>query len=149
MSLDVYLIKNLEPEIQEWQERKEISLLEAGSMKGLIPLIEEYYEDRHPKNKKEEDVLYWANITHNLSPMAKEAGIYTYLWRPEELKITIARELIEPLQRGFTELKSNPSRFESFNSINGWGIYSDFVSFVAGYLDACMKNPDAIIRVTR
>jgi hypothetical protein len=30
--------------------------------------------------------------------MANEAGIYTHLWRLEELKIEIAKELIEPLK---------------------------------------------------
>lgn len=28
--------------------------------------------------------LFEANITHNLNKMAKEVGIYEYLWRPDE-----------------------------------------------------------------
>lgn len=30
------------------------------------------------------------NITHNLGRMAKEAGIYQHLWRPEEIGVTKA-----------------------------------------------------------
>src|SRR6266496_3980933 len=44
--------------------------------------------------------LYWRNITHNLNTMADAAGIYKHLWRPEELGITKAGELIAPLAAG-------------------------------------------------
>jgi len=41
--------------------------------------------------------VYDANITHNLGEMADEAGVYKHLWRPEEIGLTKAAELIEPL----------------------------------------------------
>lgn len=34
---------------KEWEERKKASIEEVGSKKGLIPMIEEYYEARKPK----------------------------------------------------------------------------------------------------
>jgi len=37
------------PQIKEWKERKQKSLNEASDMKGLISIIEEYYEEREPK----------------------------------------------------------------------------------------------------
>ena len=39
---------------------------------------------------------YSSNITHNLGAMAREAGIYEACWRPEEIGITKAAQLIEP-----------------------------------------------------
>jgi hypothetical protein len=93
--------------------------------------------------------VYSANITHNLGRMAKEAGIYQALWRPEEIGITTAGQLIEPLTAGLALLKSDPPRFEAFNSPNGWGMYEHFVPFVEGYLAACKANPDAEIEVSR
>lgn len=42
--------------------------------------------------------------------MAVEAGIYEYLWRPNEIKITKAKELIEPLRQGLHNLKSEPRK---------------------------------------
>ena len=65
--------------------------------------------------------VYSANITHNLGKMASEAGIYKCLWRPEEVEITKAKELIEPLSRGLALLKGDPERFKAFNASNGWG----------------------------
>jgi hypothetical protein len=93
--------------------------------------------------------VYEANITHNLGKMAEEAGIYQHLWRPEELGITKAAELIEPLQQGLRLLKSDPARFEAFNSPNGWGLYKHFVPFVENYMRACKEYPDAEIRISR
>ena len=52
MSLDVYIIAN-RPEHAEWQTKRENSLAEAGEMKGLIPLIEQYYADREPDKTEE------------------------------------------------------------------------------------------------
>jgi hypothetical protein len=93
--------------------------------------------------------LYWANITHNLNRMADEAGIYKALWRPEEIGAAKASDIVETLRTGLSLLKSDPPRFEAFNSPNGWGLYEHFVPFVEKYLAACDEHPDATIRVSR
>lgn len=89
------------------------------------------------------------NITHNLNVMADQAGIYKYLWRPEEVGITHANQLIEPLKNGLELLKKDPERFKEFNPGNGWGDYDALVKFVELYLEACIYNPDAKIGVSR
>lgn len=93
--------------------------------------------------------VYSANITHNLGAMAQEAGIYQHLWRPEELHIWSASELIEPLAKGLALLVSDPERFKKYDSPNGWGTYGHFVPFVSQYLAACVANPDATVSVSR
>ena len=93
--------------------------------------------------------IYSANITHNLGKMAKAAGIYQHLWRPEEIGITKARELIDPLQTGLAKLEADPEKFEAYNAPNGWGLYKHFVPFVRKYLEACKENPDADVSVSR
>lgn len=87
--------------------------------------------------------VFSQNITHNLVPMAKAAGIYMHLWRPEELGIKTAGELIEPLKAGLELLKSDPDRFKTYDASNGWGRYKHFVPFVEACLQACIENPDA------
>jgi hypothetical protein len=81
--------------------------------------------------------------------MALEAGIYQHLWRPEELGITKASELIAPLSAGLDLLKSDPVRFKVFDSPNGWGMYDHFIPFVESYLTACKLNPNATVEVSR
>lgn len=90
--------------------------------------------------------IYSGNVTHNLGKMAAEAGIYKPLWRPDELGITKAEQLIAPLQAGLARLKADPEQFKAFNLPNGWGTYDGFVKFVEEYLNACGENPEASVR---
>ena len=91
----------------------------------------------------ESEELFWKNITHNLTKMAKEAGIYRPMWHPSELGITTASQLIEPLEAGLKVLESDPDKFRKYDSPNGWGRYENLVSFVKEYLAACKEYPDA------
>lgn len=93
--------------------------------------------------------LYSRNITHNLGVMAKEAGIYMHLWRPDESGITHARQLIDPLTNGVMLLATEKRRFEQFNSPNGWGMWVHFLPFCCDYLQACKDSPGALVRVSR
>lgn len=89
------------------------------------------------------------NITHNLNSMAAAAGIYQHLWRPEELGLTKAHELVEPLQEGLARLRAEPDKFKALNPTNGWGTYETLCSFVEEYLAGCRKYPQADISVSR
>ena len=93
--------------------------------------------------------VYNANITHNLGKMAAEAGIYNALWRPEEVGITKAEQLIPILEKGLEELRAEPDYFKKFDSPNGWGLYEHFVPFVEKYLEACREHPDTEVSVDR
>lgn len=93
--------------------------------------------------------VYESNITHNLNRMADAAGIYKHLWRPEEVGVTKAGQLIEPLREGLARLWADPKHFEQFNASNGWGLYEHFVPWVEKYLQACEEYPDAEISVSR
>jgi len=93
--------------------------------------------------------VYERNITHNLNKMAAEAGIYEHLWRPDELGITKAQQLIKPLRAGLDLLVSDPEHFKVFNPENGWGDYVSLVEFVREYLSACEVNLDADVSVSR
>lgn len=94
-------------------------------------------------------VVFDGNITHNLNAMAKQAGIYEALWRPEELPITKAGDLVPRLQKGLAFLRDNPEVCKQHNPENGWGTYEGLVSFVEKYLKACEANADADIKAWR
>jgi hypothetical protein len=95
------------------------------------------------------EYFFSSNITHNLGKMAGAADIYYELWRPEEIGITKAAELIEPLKRGLQLLKENPAKFQQFDSPNGWGLYKHFIPWIEEYLQTCIDNPDADVSVSR
>ena len=56
--------------------------------------------------------VFDANITHNLCAMAEEAGIYKACWRPEEIGITKAAQLIEPLRNGIARVIAQGERID-------------------------------------
>jgi len=150
MSLDVYLtvegVQNLPSGphifIREDGMNKEISHAEWDErFPGREPVTIEFPSD--------DDGVYCANITHNLNSMAKEAGIYKHLWRPDEIDIQKAGQLIEPLQKGLAVLRNDPERFRAFNPANGWGTYEGLVSFVGRYLAACEATPAADVSISR
>lgn len=105
--------------------------------------LDVYLEDESGKR------LYSRNITHNLGVMAREAGIYECLWRPDEHGITHARQIIEPLATGVALLATQKARFEALNSPNGWGLWEHFLPFCCDYLQACRDHPDALVVVSR
>ena len=92
---------------------------------------------------------FWANITHNLGAMAQEAGIYQHLWRPEEMGIVTAEQLILPLRNAISAMKRDPERFKKHNPDNGWGSYDVFVPWLEKYLEACERMPMARVSVSR
>lgn len=93
--------------------------------------------------------VFNVNITHNLTQMAKEAGIYKHLWRPEELGIIQASQLVEPLKAGLGLMERDPKKFKKFNPSNGWGTYDDLITCVKYYIKKCEEFPNAKIRVSR
>lgn len=146
MSLDVYLKMKTAP-----RGGRRIFIREDGRIKEIS---RERWDELHPGIQpvsvdSHDDCVYSGNITHNLNIMAKEAGIYQALWRPEETHITKAKQLIEPLEDGLSLMLSDPKRFKQFNPENGWGSYDSLVEFVHEYLDACKWYPDAKVNVWR
>lgn len=93
--------------------------------------------------------VYTRNITHNLNVMAEAAGIYKHLWRPEEIGVTKAGELIEPLTEGLARLLADPKKFKQLTPSNNWGSYEGLCNFVAEYIEACKDNPEAIVEACR
>jgi hypothetical protein len=94
--------------------------------------------------------VFEANYTHNCNTMASEAGIYEYVWRPEECQdVKTAKDLIEPLRRGIKLMEDDPKRFIALNPKNGWGSYDTFLPWLRNYLQACIENPKATIYACR
>jgi len=93
--------------------------------------------------------IFETNITHNLVKMAEEADIYLCMWRPDEMGITLAAQMIGHLELGLSLLESDPERFKTFNPSNGWGDYDGLVRVVKAYLAACKASPKATISVWR
>jgi|TARA_Y100000296_G_C4988880_1_gene164360 hypothetical protein len=93
--------------------------------------------------------VFDANVTHNLTKMADEAGVYDCCWRPEERGYGKASQLIDPLRKGIADMKARPEHFKQFNASNGWGLYKHFLPWLERLLRACEDDPDADIWTSR
>lgn len=93
--------------------------------------------------------LYDCNITHNLTDMAEDAGIYKAVWRPEEIDLEKAGQAAPIIKKGLELLKSDPNRFKAFNPENGWGDYDGFVNFLDDLVENMEKFPSADIEASR
>jgi len=107
------------------------------------------FECGHGHETRVDEEYYSANITHNLNKMAEAAGIYYALWRPEEIGISKAGELVLLLESGLAKLVESPEDCKKHNASNGWGMYEHFVPFVREYLNACKAHPEANVQVSR
>lgn len=77
------------------------------------------------------------NITHNVSPMWRKAGVYECLYKWHERK---ASEFIEPLSKGLADMLTNPDEYRKLNPSNGWGHYEGAKNFLKGVLDCCAEH---------
>lgn len=151
MSLDVYLELPGEPDFHEAGGRIFIRR-EGRQVEITREEWNELYPEREPATlvaAMDRNQVYSANITHNMTTMAEECGLYDPLWRPDENGLTHARQLIEPIAAGLDLLRSDRARFEEFNPANGWGSYEGLVEFAEDYLSACEQWPDAEVRTWR
>ena len=92
--------------------------------------------------------VFGANITHNMTPMAKAVGLYVPLWHPEKIYLQWSYELIPLLEEGITLLKSDPEQYKALNPDNGWGSYDTFLPWLEKLLEQCKEHPDAFINVS-
>jgi hypothetical protein len=77
--------------------------------------------------------------------MAEAVGLSDILWNPDKIGITLASQMITPLEIGIKKLEANPDKYKALNPPNGWGSYEDFVPFCKVVLEICREYPDAVI----
>jgi hypothetical protein len=93
-----------------------------------------------------DDLEYWANITHNVAPMWRAAGVYKSLYRSEGKR---AGELVETLEKGIEDMTANPDKYKALNPANGWGNYEGALDFLREFAKACKDNPLGIVGLSR
>lgn len=84
------------------------------------------------------------NMTSNCAAMWDKAGAPLRNWDGKK-----AVEVLPPLQRAIEWMRSEPKDFKGLAPTNGWGDLPAAVKFLEGIRDACAKNPDADLSVSR
>ena len=89
------------------------------------------------------------NITHNLTAMAKHAGVYKCLWRPSESGFETAEDIAPLLEKGIKDMEAYPEQYVKYNAKNGWGTYEHFLPWLKMVLMACKEFPKGEIEASR
>ena len=95
------------------------------------------------------ELVWSANMTHNLNKIAIEAGVYECIWRPEEIGVKYARDNISNLRFALGIFYSKYDELKKLNPENGWGNIDGLIEVTQGFFDACNEYPDAIIECDR
>ena len=91
-----------------------------------------------------EETLFSANITHNLTKMWSEAGVYDALYKSDGKD---AHSVLSTLEAGLEHLKSDPTHFSQFNAENSWGLYKHAVPWLEELVLNFKKFPNATIEL--
>jgi hypothetical protein len=162
MSLDISVFKKLNEDLSKVEKEDLIEI--HKNYTGYLEWNDYIsFEDWYKNNNLIEK--YDFNITHNLTIMAKEAGIYEALWKPyklipysninnpedkqEENTIVLAKNIYSVIKTGLIILKNNPEHYKQFDNVNKWGTYDDFIIFINEYLEVLKNNPEYVIKVWR
>jgi hypothetical protein len=86
------------------------------------------------------------NITHNLTPMWREAGVYYALYDSEG---ETAAEILPVLEKGLIKMLADPEKYKKLDSPNGWGTYEHAVPWLTELIAEFKKYPQGMISVSK
>lgn len=89
---------------------------------------------------------FTANITHNLSRMWSQAGIWEALYESDG---KTAADILPALEVGCDYMLEHPDECRAHDARNGWGTYKDALPWLQRLIEACRRYPKAEIRVSR
>lgn len=87
-----------------------------------------------------------ANITHNLVPMWRLAGVCDALYEHHDGK---AKDIAETIEKGVEFMHTHPDECRALDASNGWGTYKDALPWLERVAAACRRYPNATIWVSR
>jgi hypothetical protein len=93
----------------------------------------------------DEEEVWQASPTYNLSPMWHSAGV------PFERGVEgkTAAEILPRLASSLAELQANPEKYRAMNPPNGWGTYEQLIDVVSGMIKAARAHPLAVVGAWR
>lgn len=93
--------------------------------------------------------IYHGSVSHNCNAMAMVAGCYHAVWRPDEIGIETAKDLIPHLENGILEMREKKLELMRHEPANGFGSYEGLLRFLESYLSACRRNPKTKVYACR
>lgn len=83
-------------------------------------------------------------MTHNVSPMWREAGCYDILYNPPVG--TKGKNLLPILEKAIDDMNAYPEKYMALNPVNGWGSYDSALEFLQNLHRIARQHPRAKVR---
>lgn len=93
-----------------------------------------------------ETEVFDTNMTHNVTPMWRKAGVYDALYNSER---HLAGEFIDVLIAGVADMEANADEYRALNAQNEWGTYGQALPWLREVLAAFERYPDGKIRISK
>jgi hypothetical protein len=97
-----------------------------------------------PTEDSDGEELFWRNYTSNCAPMWRAAGADL-----ADMDGKPASQCGSVIGLAVQVMKNEPARFKAMNPPNGWGDYDSCIEFLAAIADACERDPEATVQVSR
>lgn len=85
----------------------------------------------------------WHNMTSNVAPMWRHAGIDISEWQDKR-----AHEVIDALKQAIDSMQSDPETYRAMNPSNGWGSYETCLEFLQELYVDFRTYPNSRIEVS-
>lgn len=96
--------------------------------------------------KIDNEEIFDANMTHDVTPMWHKAGCYDALYMSDGQKAMDVRDIIVD---AVVDMMKYKKEYQKLDSPNGWGTYDDAFKFLLSVAVACCDFPEAIIGVDK
>lgn len=87
--------------------------------------------------------VLWRNMTSNVAPMWREAGVNL-----ADLKGRKASDCIAPLAAAIHAMEIDPAKYKAMDPENGWGDYEGCLDFLKTIHEACVSHPSCSVWVS-
>lgn len=87
--------------------------------------------------------VYDANMTSNVAPMWRKAGIEL-----RHAKGMVSGALVYRLAEAVAAMKASPDEYKAMNPATGWGDYDGALKFLEDLLATCRHFPAMIVQVS-
>lgn len=88
------------------------------------------------------------NITNNLIDFAIALNCYECIWKPKNLNIITAYQLLPHLYEAYYNVIKYGDIYLSLLPKNGWGTKEQFLNFIDQYIEACITYPNTLIETS-
>jgi hypothetical protein len=90
-------------------------------------------------------LIFSMQLKQHLAKIARETGLYYFLFEPEYFNFTRSKDIVEGIRQGIRYLVLYPTRCKKWDGHCNDETYEYFLPLMCRYYEALKRNPDGYI----